>query len=181
MRTNFPCHVRFSVLIILLISVVVPVLLPAGPQQQVSASSDGPLSIPGSEVIIRAIPNTGEGFFVPPPPPEMRLSPNAPEAATINVTYINFPSGAQTAFQYAVNICGCRLARNDQHHGDDSLGRRAGVGGYDEPDRDFPVRRRLIPGSPTRLPTNGRAAVMAACPMILWLTSTAMSPPGILE
>ncbi len=105
MRTYLPCHVRFSVLMVLLISVVVPVLLPAaGPQQQVSASSDGPLSIPGSEVIIRAIPNTGEGFFVPPPPPEMRLSPNAPEAATINVTYVNFPAGAQTTFQYAVNI-----------------------------------------------------------------------------
>lgn len=85
----------------LALSVLVPVI---GPRQAASAANDGPISIPGPEVIIRAIPNTGEGFFVPPPPASMRLSPNAPEAATINVTYNGFSAEAQTAFQYAVNI-----------------------------------------------------------------------------
>jgi hypothetical protein len=85
----------------LALAVLVPVI---GPWQAVSAANDGPISIPGPEVIIRAIPNTGEGFFVSPPPASMRLSPNAPEAATINVTYNGFSAEAQTAFQYAVDI-----------------------------------------------------------------------------
>lgn len=82
-----------------------PILLPAtAPGQQVTAADDGPISIPGPEVIIRAIPNPGAGFFIPPPSPDMRLSPNAPETATINVTYNGFPAQAQTAFQHAVDI-----------------------------------------------------------------------------
>ena len=90
---------------VLFVSLTLSVLIPAFiPQQHVTASNDGPISIPGPEVIIRAIPNSGEGFFVPPPSSDMRLSPNAPEAATINVTYNGFPAQAQTAFQYAVNI-----------------------------------------------------------------------------
>ena len=74
------------------VSLTLSVLIPAFiPQQHVTASNDGPISIPGPEVIIRAIPNSGEGFFIPPPSSDMRLSPNAPEAATINVTLMDFP------------------------------------------------------------------------------------------
>lgn len=106
MRTHVPRHVRFSILISLFIAAAVPVFLAvASPQQQVSASNDGPRSIPGFPVIVRGIPNTGKGFFIPPPAPKMRISPNAPKAASFNITYSsNFPTEARTAFQYAVNI-----------------------------------------------------------------------------
>lgn len=90
---------------VLFVSLTLPVVLPpTDPQHHVTASNEGPFSIPGPEVIIRAIPNTGEGLFIPPPSPEMRLSPNAPEAATFNVTYNGFSPEAQAAFQYAVDI-----------------------------------------------------------------------------
>jgi hypothetical protein len=84
--------------VVLFAALTFPILLPATtPGQQVTASNDGPISIPGPEVIIRAIPNTGESFFIPPPSSAMRLSPNAPEAATINVTYNGFSAQAQAA------------------------------------------------------------------------------------
>lgn len=67
----------------------------------------GPETIPGPELIIRAVPpQPGVGrVFVPPPGAEMRLSPFAPQAATINVTYVGtWDPQAQAAFQYAVDI-----------------------------------------------------------------------------
>ena len=105
MRLDSSWHRRFIVLIVLLVSLAVVVFLSAlGLPRRAAAADNGPPSIPGPEVIIRAIPNTGPGWFVPPPSPEKRLSPNAPQAATINVTYNGFPAQAQTAFQYAVDI-----------------------------------------------------------------------------
>ncbi len=105
MQIIFSRRIRFIILVVLLMSLAAPILLPTGTSgQQVVIANDGPISMPGPELIIRAIPNPGKGFFIPPPPPEMRLSPNAPEAATINVTYNGFSPQAQAAFQYAVNI-----------------------------------------------------------------------------
>jgi hypothetical protein len=64
---------------------------------------DETIVAPGPELVIRAA-YTSQDVHIPPPGPEMRLSPRAMEGATINVTYNGFSQEAQDAFQYAVDI-----------------------------------------------------------------------------
>ncbi len=94
------------ILIIALLSTAVGVWLvpPTNHALQAADAGSGPASIPGPEVIVRAVNNPGSRLFVPPPSSALRLNPNAPSAATFNVTYNGFPANAQAAFQYAVDI-----------------------------------------------------------------------------